>query len=134
MDGTQFLILPWFQEKSGGGRVGNRIMKKTVYDMHSQFWKAKLRQPIGQRLSNVRKNKKKSIGQILFLHNEESLISVYLFLLHNVLFTLFRCILFISNWLITLKMNKNCLKKIEKVISKICFFKQKTSLTYNLHL
>ena len=41
----------------------------------SQFRKAKLRQPTGQRLSNVREQQKFSIGPILFLYYEESLVS-----------------------------------------------------------
>ena len=42
----------------------------------SQFRKAKLRQSTGQRLSNVRgKQKEISIGPILFLYYEESLVS-----------------------------------------------------------
>ena len=42
----------------------------------SQFRKAKLRQPTGQRLSNIRMEQKKiSIGPILFLYYEESLLS-----------------------------------------------------------
>ena len=41
----------------------------------SQFRKAKLGQPIGQRLSNVRGQQKKSIGPILPLCYEESLAS-----------------------------------------------------------
>ena len=42
----------------------------------SQFRKAKLRQATGQRQSNVRKQQKKiSIGPILFLCYEESLVS-----------------------------------------------------------
>ena len=41
-----------------------------------QFRKVKLRQPTGQRLSNVKtQQKKNSIGPILFLYNEESLVS-----------------------------------------------------------
>ena len=42
----------------------------------SQFRKAELRQPTGQRLSNVRTQQTKiSIEPILFLHYEESLVS-----------------------------------------------------------
>jgi hypothetical protein len=42
----------------------------------SQFRKARLRQPTGQRLSNIRTQQKIfSIGQILFLYYEESLVS-----------------------------------------------------------
>ena len=42
----------------------------------SQFIKAKLRQPTGQRLSNFRTQQTKiTIGQILFLYFEESLVS-----------------------------------------------------------
>ena len=41
----------------------------------SQFRKAELRQPSGQRLSNIRVQQKKSIGPILFLYYEESLVS-----------------------------------------------------------
>ena len=41
----------------------------------SQFSISKLRQPTGQRLSNVRGKQKKSIGPILFLYYEESLVS-----------------------------------------------------------
>ena len=41
----------------------------------SQFIKAKLRQPTGQRQSNVRTQQKKIIGPILFLYYEESLVS-----------------------------------------------------------
>ena len=42
----------------------------------SQFRKAELRQPTGQRLSNVRVQQRKiSIGPILFLYYEESLVS-----------------------------------------------------------
>ena len=39
------------------------------------FRKAKLRQPTGQRQSNVRTQQKNSIGPILFLYYEESLVS-----------------------------------------------------------
>ena len=42
----------------------------------SEFRKAKLRQPTGKRLSNVRTQQKKiSIGPILFLYYEEGLVS-----------------------------------------------------------
>ena len=42
----------------------------------SQFSKAKLRQPTGQKRSNVREQQTKiSIGPILFLYYEESLLS-----------------------------------------------------------
>ena len=41
----------------------------------SQFRKAKLRQPTGQRQSNVRTQQKNSIGPILFLYYKESLVS-----------------------------------------------------------
>jgi hypothetical protein len=42
----------------------------------SQFRKIKLRQPTGQRLTNVRTQQKRiSIGPILFLYYEESLVS-----------------------------------------------------------
>ena len=41
----------------------------------SQAGKAKLRQPTEQRLSNIRTQQKKSIGPILFLYHEESLVS-----------------------------------------------------------
>ena len=46
----------------------------------SQFSFSKLRQPTGQRLSNVRtKQTKISIGPILFLYYEESLVSIIKF-------------------------------------------------------
>ena len=41
----------------------------------AEFRKAKMRQPTGQRLCNFRTQQKKSIGPILFLCYEESLVS-----------------------------------------------------------
>ena len=41
---------------------------------HNVIRKTKLRQPTGQRLSNVRMQQKKSIEPILFLNHEESLV------------------------------------------------------------
>ena len=43
--------------------------------MKPKFSFSKLRQPTGQKLSNVRGEQKKSIGPILFLYYEKSLVS-----------------------------------------------------------
>ena len=59
-------------------RVQNKIIKfwNFFQGLQSQFRKAKLRQPTGQRLSNVRTQQFFfSIGSILFLYYEESLVS-----------------------------------------------------------
>ena len=44
-------------------------------DFPHNIRKAKLRQPTGQRQSNVSSQQKKIIGPILFLYHEESLVS-----------------------------------------------------------
>ena len=62
IDPINFLLLP--------------DVAKSLPSWLSQFRKAELRQPTGQRLSNSRKQQTKiSIGPILFFYYEESLVS-----------------------------------------------------------